>query len=127
MQVCNGAGGCIYGLQLAAKLPILEYLNAATGWNKEPEQYLEIGERINLLRQAFNVKHGKIPSRDFRLSPRAAGDPPLEYGPLRGVRLPMEELNRNFAKRMGWDESGKPRKERLVELGLSSVAEELEQ
>jgi len=125
MQVCNGAGGCIYGLQLAANLPIIEYLNAATGWNLAPEQYLEIGERINLVRQAFNVKHGLTPFRDFKLHPRAAGDPPLEYGPLKGVRLPIEELNRNFAQKMGWDENGRPRKERLLELGLSDVAEEL--
>jgi len=125
MQICNGAGGCIYALQLAANLPIIQYLNAATGWNKSPEQYLEIGERINLVRQAFNVKHGITPVRDFKLSPRAAGDPPLEYGPLKGVKLPMDELNKNFAKAMGWDENGKPRRDRLIELGLEKIATEL--
>ena len=125
MQVCNGAGGCIYGLQLAANLPMIEFLNAATGWGLAPEQYLVIGERINLVRQAFNVKHGLTPMSDFQLPARAAGDPPLEVGPLKGVRLPMQELNRNFAKAMGWDENGKPRKERLIELGLSDLAKEL--
>ena len=99
--------------------------NSSPGWNKTPEQYLEIGERIQHLRQAFNLKHGKIPSRDFHLPPRAAGDPPLEAGPLKGVRLPMDELSRRFALAMGWDETGKPRKDRLQELGLSEVAEEL--
>ncbi len=125
VQICNGAGGCIYGLELGANLPMLEYLNAATGWNKTPEQYLEIGERIQDLRQAFNIKHGKIPAEDFRLHPRAAGEPALEYGPLRGVTPPMDELNRRFAQAMGWNESGIPLKQRLLELGLKEVAQEL--
>jgi aldehyde:ferredoxin oxidoreductase len=124
-QICNGAGGCFFGLQMAGNLPIIKYLNAATGWNKTPEQYLEVGERIQHLRQAFNIKHGKMPGKDFKLHPRAAGDPPLEYGPLKGVRVPISELNRNFARAMGWDEMGKPLKDRLMELGLSDVAEEL--
>ncbi len=125
VQLCNGLGGCLYALQLGANFPILQYANAATGWNKTPEQYLEIGERIQHLRQAFNFKHGKIPTRDFRLPARAAGDPPLEAGPLKGVRLPMEELSRRFALAMGWDATGKPSKDRLIELGLKDVAEEL--
>jgi aldehyde:ferredoxin oxidoreductase len=66
-----------------------------------------------------------MPGKDFKLHPRAAGDPPLEYGPLKGVRVPISELNRNFARAMGWDEMGKPLKDRLMELGLSDVAEEL--
>jgi len=125
VQLCNGAGGCLYGLELGANLPLIEYLNAATGWNKTPEQYLEIGERIQHLRQAFNIKHGKIPAKDFQLHPRALGEPALNYGPLKGVTLPMTELSRRFAKAMGWDESGRPRKERLLELGLNDVVAEL--
>jgi aldehyde:ferredoxin oxidoreductase len=124
-QLNDGAGGCLFGIQMGAYLPIIEYLNAATGWNKTPEQYLEIGERINHLRQAFNVKHGKLPGKDFKLPPRAAGDPPMTYGPLKGVKIPINELNRSFTKAMGWDEMGKPLKDRLMQLGLSDVAEEL--
>ena len=55
----------------------------------------------------------------------AEPNPPLDYGPLKGVRLPMDELNKNFAKSMGWDENGKPRKDRLIELGLEKIATEL--
>ena len=125
MQICNAVGCCLYALQLAANFPIINYINAATGWDKKPEEYLVIGERINALRQAFNIKHGKIPGRDFKLAPRAAGEPPLEYGPLKGVRLPMDELNRKFARAMGWDENGKPLKDKLIELRLSDVAKVL--
>ena len=125
MQVVNAAGGCLFAAQCGPRYPLIDYLNAATGWDKEPNEYLVIGERIQHLRQAFNIKHGKIPGRDFRLPPRIVGDPPLSKGPLKGITIPIEELNENFARAMGWDTSGKPTLERLQELGLSEVAEQL--
>ena len=125
MQVVNGAGGCLFAVQCGPRYPLIQYLNAATGWNKKPNEYLEIGERIQHLRQAFNVKHGRIPGRDFRLPPRAVGDPPLSRGPLKGVRIPIDELNENFAGAMGWDRAGRPTPERLRGLGLAHVADEL--
>jgi aldehyde:ferredoxin oxidoreductase len=125
MQVVNGAGACLFAVQCGPQYPLIDYLNAATGWNRKPQDYLEIGERIQHLRQAFNVKHGKVPGRDFRLPPRAIGDPPLSAGPLKGVRVPIEELEKSFAKAMGWDDQGRPLPERLEALGLTEVAEEL--
>jgi aldehyde:ferredoxin oxidoreductase len=125
MQVANGAGACLFAVQCGPRYPLIEYLNAATGWNRKPEDYLEIGERIQHLRQAFNVKHGKVPRRDFQLPPRAVGDPPMTSGPLKGIRVPIAELEESFAKAMGWDEQGRPLPERLKALGLVQVAEEL--
>jgi len=125
VQLCNGAGGCLFGLQLGGRLPIIQYLNAGTGWNKSPQEYLIIGERIQQIRQAFNIKQGKIPKRDFKLPDRAVGKPGMEYGPLKGIEVPIEELTKNFARAMGWDEQGKPLRERLLELGLEEIAREL--
>jgi aldehyde:ferredoxin oxidoreductase len=126
LQIVNGAGSCLFAAYCGPAYPLIQYLNAATGWNKEPNQYLEIGERIQHLRQAFNVKHGRVPGRDFKLPGRVNGDPPLAAGPLKGIRVPIEELNRNFARAMNWDESGRPLPERLRALGLEETAEELE-
>ena len=86
--------------------------------------YLEIGERVQALRQSFNVKHGKVPRRDFRLPPRAVGVPPLERGPLKGVEVSIEDLCDGFARAMGWDDRGRPRPERLRALGLEHDAAE---
>jgi aldehyde:ferredoxin oxidoreductase len=126
LQIANGAGACLFALHCGPNYPLLKYLNAATGWNKSPAEYLEIGERIQALRQAFNVKHGKWPSRDFRLPPRTLGEPPLDAGPLKGIRIPFEELSRNFLKTMNWDEQGRPSPERLNALGLTEAAREIE-
>jgi aldehyde:ferredoxin oxidoreductase len=125
MQVVNGAGACLFAVQCGPRYPLVESLNAATGWNRKPQEYLEIGERIQHLRQAFNVKHGKVPRRDFRLPRRAIGEPPLSAGPLKGIRVPIEALEESFAKAMGWDDQGRPLPERLKALGLAQVAQEL--
>lgn len=122
IQVINGAGACLFAAHCGPAYPLLGYLEAVTGWGLEPNDYLDIGERIQHLRQAFNVRHGKLPGRDFCLPGRAAGEPPLKAGPLKGVRVPIAELNRNFARAMGWDEMGRPLAERLCELGLEDVA-----
>jgi len=39
-------------------------LNFATGWDLSPDQYMEIGKRIQTLRQMFGIKHG-IKTLDF--------------------------------------------------------------
>jgi len=127
VQLANAAGVCLFGVQCGPRYPLLDYLGAVTGWERTPLEWLEVGERIQHLRQTFNAKHGRTPARHFKLPARAAGEPPLEAGPLKGVRIPLAELNRNFAKAMGWDEEGLPLAERLRQLGLDWVAAELEE
>jgi len=123
VQMGNGLGACLFGLHLGTKLPLMKYTNAVTGWNLRPEDYLVIGERIQNLRQAFNGREGLRPAQDFRMNARAAGDPPLTYGPLKGVRLDRERLNGDFCRSMGWDPgTGIPTGAKLRELGLEDVA-----
>ena len=59
------------------RLNFFEWLNAATGWGKTPEEYMVIGKRIQTLKQVFNFKHG-IDPKTLKVSERAAGNPPLE-------------------------------------------------
>ena len=126
VQMGNGLGACLFGLHLGGHLPLTEYTNAATGWSYSPDEYLLMGERIQNIRQAFNAREGIRPAKDFRMNDRAAGDPPLTYGPVKNVRLDRERLNRDFCRTMGWDEeTGLPTKEKLKELGLNEVAKAL--
>jgi aldehyde:ferredoxin oxidoreductase len=121
MQIINGVGMCLFGMGCGPKTPIFEWLNAATGWNKTPEDYLVVAERIETLRHSFNVREG-IKPKDFKMTGRARGEPPLEYGPHKGVTLRSEEAQRLFYEAFGWDpETGKPRKEVLEKLGLNEV------
>jgi aldehyde:ferredoxin oxidoreductase len=126
VQLANGLGACLFGLQLAGNLPLIEYANAATGWNLSPEEYLRIGERIQNVRQAFNIREGLQPIRDFRMNPRAAGNPPLSYGPLKGITLDRDRLNQDFLRAMEWDEkTSAPTKKKLESLGLQKIAQDL--
>lgn len=126
MQLVNGSGVCLFGVQLSAKLPFIEYLNATTGWKLSPEEYLEIGGRIQALRQSFNIKHGVRPKTDFALPKRAQGMPPLEAGPLKNVTLPMDKISGDFYEEMGWDpENAYPLSQTLEALGLDSVSKDL--
>jgi aldehyde:ferredoxin oxidoreductase len=126
MQLVNGVGGCFFAMQMAGRWPIIEYMNAATGWRLSPEQYLKIGERIQNLRQAFNAKHGLKPMQDFRMPDRAHGVPPLTKGPLKGVTVQRDQINTDFCKEMGWaPETAWPTRSKLEELGLDDVAKDL--
>ncbi len=118
-QVLDAAGGCLFALTTGLRhWPLFEYLDAATGWNRSPDDYMEAGRRIQTLRQLFNVKQGLRP-RDSIMHPRMAGSPPLESGPLAGVTVPIEAMVEAHWRRFGWDEkSGVPLPETLASLGL---------
>ncbi len=119
------AGACFFGTQVGAELPLCEWMNAATGWRFTPEEYLVAAERVHKLRHSFNVREGLNPIRDFRPNPRLYGNPPLEKGPARKVTIDIDTLAESYYRAMHWDtKTGKPRRERLEELGLGDVSRE---
>lgn len=120
MNVVNGAGCCLFGAFLGThRLPLFEWLNAATGWERTAEEYLVIGHRIQALKQLFNIKQGVNP-KDIRISKRVLGDPPQREGANEGVTVPLEKLRRYYWSAMGFDsQTGVPTKECLSRLGLT--------
>jgi aldehyde:ferredoxin oxidoreductase len=122
MNVINGAGVCLFGAFLGTqRIPVFDWLNAATGWNDSPEAYLIIGQRIQTVKQLFNIKQGIAPA-DVRISRRVLGDPPQTTGANRGRTVPIEKLRRYYWREMGYDlESGVPTPECLHDLGLEAL------
>lgn len=106
----SAAGACLFGPLTAGKnWKLLEYLNAASGWNLNREDLRKIGERILTLMQAFNYREGIMPE-DFRLSQRAT------------ERCNLIDAQRAFYEELGWDPvTGLPNKEKLEELGMGWV------
>jgi aldehyde:ferredoxin oxidoreductase len=122
MQLLNCSGMCLFGA-MTSRLPLVEYLNAVTGWQMTADEYLSAGERILSLRKAFNVREG-IRATDQSISPRAIGTRPLRSGPLKGVTLDIEALSADFFHTVGWDPTiGGPGPEKIRELGLQSLME----
>ncbi len=121
-ELVDGAGGCIFAMiQGVDHWKLFEWLNAATGWEKSPDEYMDIGKRIQTLRQMFNIKHGVNP-KTYRLSRRMAGEPPLKRGPLKGKTIPIDEMMSLHWKHFGWDEqTGAPLPETISALRLDSL------
>jgi len=101
---------------------LFEWLNAATGWNKTPDEYMVIGKRIQTLRQMFGIKHG-IDPMTYKMNSRMAGEQALTEGPNKGKTVPIKEMMQAHWKSFGWDEqTGIPTAATLAELDLSTVA-----
>lgn len=123
VDVVNGCGMCVFGMSVGGKPPMAEWINAATGWNRTFDDYLDVGRRIKAIRQAFNVREGLSPA-DTKMATRARGVPPLEAGPNKNVTPPFDDLARDYYLAMGWDpSSGKPMSHTLERLGLTEVKE----
>jgi len=120
MNIMNGAGTCLYGAMLGTQtFPFFEWLEAATGWGKSPEDYMEIGERIQTRKQLFNIKQGITPL-NVKMTDRALGRPPLEAGANKGRSIPIEKLVSDYWHVSGWSpKTGHPTPETIRRLGVS--------
>ena len=121
-MLVDGAGGCYYGMMFGTHAwNPCKYLNAAAGWEKSGDEYMEIGKRIQTLRQMFNIKQGIDPA-SWKLPERMAGNPPLPDGPLKGVKLQNGEMVRLHWQGFGWNaENGVPTQETICALGIDAL------
>jgi aldehyde:ferredoxin oxidoreductase len=124
-QIVDGIGGCIFAMITGAQhWRVFDYLNAATGWNKTPDEYMEIGKRMQTLRQMFNIREGIDPI-SFKMHDRMAGVPPQKEGPNAGKVVPIEQMMREHWKAFGWSpETGIPTSKTIAELGLEKLLKE---
>jgi aldehyde:ferredoxin oxidoreductase len=98
-------------------------LSAITGLSYTPEDLLRAGDRSINIKRAISLKLGLTRQED-RL-PRICSEA-LSEGSTAGVVPDMELMLKDYYNYRGWDwESGKPKKDKLMELGLERVAEDL--
>ena len=102
-------------------------MEAVTGLKLTPEEVMQVGERINNLARAFNVREG-FTRADDTLPERLLTEP-LKAGASKGHFISKEELTQmldEYYAARGWDvKTGVPAKEKLVELGLGYVVDQL--
>ncbi len=124
-MLLDAAGACLFGASVGGALPLCEWLNAATGWNREPDDYLVAAERIHQLRHAFNVREGINALRDCRPHGRVLGEPPLSNGPSRNITIDIDTMAAEYYAAFGWDpRDGTPRPEHLKEIELVELIDE---
>jgi len=109
MNVANGSALCLFGLFIGAgRIRVFDWLNAATGWRKTPEEYMKIGVRIQTLKQLFNLKHG-IDPWSCKVCDRVVGRPPQMEGANRGRTVDIENMMRDYWRQFEWDPvTGRP-------------------
>jgi aldehyde:ferredoxin oxidoreductase len=101
---------------------------ALTGLEADPEWWAETGDRIYNVESAFNCREGIRKADDLHIPKKFRT--PMESGPNEGKALTPEivdTLMTDYYRARGWDEDGIPTRARLESLGLSDVADELEQ
>jgi len=124
--VMNATGTCMHG-GMAGNPPkyITGFLKTVTGWDRSAEELLKNGERIANMRHVFTLREGDNPLERF-VHPRIPGRPPQKEGPIAGVSMNMEAQAYWNLGALDWDmETTKPSRNKLLELGLDDVAEEL--
>jgi len=100
------------------------YVNAVTGSDLSGTDGLLIGERICNLERAFNIRAG-LSRRDDTLPDRMLKEP-MPHGPSKGQVVDLEPMLDRYYEFRGWDKgSGIPTREKLMELGLAHVADDL--
>ena len=115
-EMRSACGYCIFTDWAYRPGMLLDYLNAASGFNFDQEEFNRTGLRSFMIRHAFNLREG-FRRKDTSISDRMIGVPPLKEGPLAGIVVKVEEMGDNFFNAIGCDMDSVPYKETLEKLG----------
>ena len=128
---CDCPTMCAFLLDMAfpatAAQNAADMLNAVTALNFTAEDVEKVGERVNNLARAFNVREGF--TRDDDSLPERILTEPLKDGNSKGHFISKAELNQmldEYYAERGWNAQGVPSRQKLQELGLENAIAELE-
>jgi len=119
----NAAGICmiVFGDGYGHIDDFVEALSTISGWEYSHEDILKAGQRINTIRQAFNIREGL--TTPWQFPDRMLGVPPKTVGPRAGITINAPDLTDEYYTEMGWDKkTGKPGKDTLKKLGMEDIA-----
>ena len=128
---CDCPTMCVFLLDMAMAPRATEstatLMEAVTGLAFTPEEVTQVGERINNLARAFNVREG-FKRADDTLPERLMTEP-LQSGASKGQLISKEDLDTmldEYYTVREWDlNTGVPTRKKLVELNLEYVADEV--
>jgi len=128
---CDCPTMCVFLLDTAMAPTATEntaaLMEAVTGLTLTPEEVTQVGERINNLARAFNVREGFTRADDT--FPDRLMTEPLQSGASKGQLISKEDLNAmldEYYTLRGWDlNTGIPTRKKLIELSLDYVADRL--
>ncbi|HCC33717.1 MAG TPA: hypothetical protein DEQ28_07480 [Clostridiales bacterium] len=111
---------CVNGGMGMSATELCEALTAVTGEGWEPGRLRQTGERVFVLKRCLNILLGDTGCDDAlpsRLLLR------LHDGPTRGSAPDITRMLAEWRDLRGFDERGRPGRDRLVALGLAGIGE----
>jgi len=114
--VIDSSGVCLFTSFALGADDYRDMLNVVTGFNYTTEEMMLAGERIWNMERLYNLNAG-FTKADDTLPPRMLKEP-MPDGPVKGSVVPLDTLIRDYYAARGWDQDGKPTKEKLKSLGL---------
>jgi aldehyde:ferredoxin oxidoreductase len=120
MSMFDSLSACKFGLFGGLTIePLVEVINAVTGWDWTRKDFFEAGERIFNLKRLINNRLG-VSRKDDTLPPRYLMQ---KKGGGTDKVPPLNVMLTEYYDIRGWDEFGIPKKEKLKALGLLKYAE----
>ncbi len=109
-QVTSSLGLCQF-IYFYQKYPLFEAIKAVTGWDMKIDEIIEIGQRIQTLRQAFSLREGVDIAKNVM--------------PARAVGEDYKADYKVYCEQMGWNpENGKPLNETFTKLKLQFASKD---
>ncbi|MHA2352112.1 MAG: aldehyde ferredoxin oxidoreductase C-terminal domain-containing protein, partial [Candidatus Thorarchaeota archaeon] len=122
-QIFDAVGACKFmGIVMTAD-DWAVLLSKLMGIEYSAADFRRTGERIYNLEKVYNIREGATRADDT-LPPRLLKDP-LPEGPAKGLVVDLEPMLVSYYEFRGWDKDGKPTKEKLTELGLEWVIDQI--
>jgi len=124
-HLLNAAGLCYFSALVAAPDAPERELEFVTGETFDMQRAQAIGERIAVLRHAFNLREGINPV-ELEVPHRLLSGSMLAGGPNKDVEVDNNAQRMAYFATMGWDqETAQPPKEQLKALNLDFVIPDL--
>jgi len=102
---------------------ICQAINALTGWNYDPQELLKAGERSITIKRVVSNRRG-LTRKEDKL-PKICIEA-LQEGSSAGKSPNLELMLKEYYAYRNWDwETGKPKKEKLLQLGMEKEAKQL--
>ena len=121
LQFVDSLVACVFINRLELSL-LCQAVKAATGWDIDIQEAINVGRRAVNLMRVFNIKSGLTP--DLEQPSTRYSSTPVD-GPCKGRSIVphWEHMLDNYYQLMGWDrKTGMPLPETLKELGLEHLS-----
>jgi len=113
--ICNFCSVPIHAMTFEK---LVDSVQAITGWDTSLHDMLKVSERGTVMARVFNNREGFKP-KDDRVIRR--WHEPMPEGPLKGQAIDPKEFRDAidlYYEMSGWDQEGRPKRGKLVELNL---------